>query len=92
MLLSSATKTALGGWRFEHLVGLHHASVGEAAVVFIRIATPGKVGRGASTTAGLSELGCTFEIADEQVHRALQDLVGLLCHSHEEFHIDVNLR
>ena len=28
---------------FYHLVGLHHAAVGEAAVVFIRIASPREV-------------------------------------------------
>ena len=38
------------GW-LEHLVGLHHAAVGEAAVVFIRIASPREVGRGASASA-----------------------------------------
>lgn len=39
-ILSSATHSSFGLRRSQHLVSLHHAAVGEAAVVFIRIATP----------------------------------------------------
>lgn len=39
-ILSSAIHTTFVVYRLEHLVGLHHATVGEAAVVFIFLATP----------------------------------------------------
>ena len=35
---------------FYHLMDLHHAAVGEAAVIFIRIASPRQVGGGASAS------------------------------------------
>lgn len=41
--LSSAAHAAFWGSGFKHSVGLHHAAVGEAAVVLIRIASPWKV-------------------------------------------------
>lgn len=41
--LSSVIHTSFGLSGFQHLVGLHHASVGEAAVVFILFASPWKV-------------------------------------------------
>lgn len=43
-ILSSAIHTTFAVYRLEHLVGLHHATVGEAAVVFIFLATPWQVG------------------------------------------------
>ena len=39
-ILSSAIYTTFAVYRLEHLVGLHHAAVGEATVVFIFLATP----------------------------------------------------
>lgn len=42
-ILSSAIHTTFAVYRLEHLVSLHHAAVGEAAVIFIRIASPWEV-------------------------------------------------
>ena len=39
-ILSSAIHTAFAVYRLEHLVGLHHATVGKAAVIFILFAAP----------------------------------------------------
>ena len=39
-ILSSAIHTTFTVYRLEHLVGLHHAAVGEATVVFIFFASP----------------------------------------------------
>ena len=41
--LTLATHTVLLLRKFHHSVGLHHAAVGEAAVIFIRIASPWEV-------------------------------------------------
>ena len=41
--LTLATHTVLLLRKFQHLVGLHHAAVGEAAVIFIRIGAPREV-------------------------------------------------
>lgn len=35
-----AAHTTFGNGRSEHLVGLHHTTVGEATVIFIVLATP----------------------------------------------------
>ena len=67
--LPSAAHAAFGPGRTEHLVSLHHAAVGEAAVVFIRIAIPREVGRGASTTAGQGEPGRTIDIFFFDTHK-----------------------
>jgi len=66
-------------------VSLHHAAVGEAAVVFIRIVAPWARAVGASASARLGELGCAIEIAEEQIHRAFQNLVGLLDNCSQDF-------
>lgn len=47
----SSAHASFGLSPFQHLMRLHHAAVGEAAVVFIRIASPREVGRGASASA-----------------------------------------
>ena len=51
-ILPSAAHASFGCCWAEHLVSLHHAAVGEVAVVFIRIASPREVGRSASATVG----------------------------------------
>lgn len=50
-ILPSAIHATFGTYRFQHLVGSHHAAVGKAAVVFIRIAAPRQVGRDATASA-----------------------------------------
>lgn len=66
--LPSAAHAAFGSGWAEHLVGLHHAAVGEAAVIFIRVAAPWEVGRGTSAATRLGELGCTIEVPGEEIH------------------------
>lgn len=62
---SSATHLSFRMRGFHHSVGLHHAAIGEAAVVFILIATPREVWWGASAAAWLGELrSVTFGFAD----------------------------
>ena len=68
--LTFATNTSFGTNGFQHLVRLHHAAVGEATVVLIRIAAPREVGCGASAAASLGELNCPVEITREQIGRA----------------------
>lgn len=78
--------------RFQHLVRLNHAAVGEAAVIFIRIAGPREVGCGATAAASLCELNCHVEIPGEQIHGTLQYIVGLFRHCHEKFPIELRFQ
>ncbi len=64
-------------------MSLHHTAVGEATVVFIRIAAPRERAVATSASASLSELGCAIEIAEEQIHCTLQNLIGLLGYCRE---------
>ena len=77
-ILSFATHTAFRVRWFQHLVGLHHAAVGEAAVIFILFAAPRVVWWDASASTWLGELGCAIEIAEKQLHRTFQNLVEML--------------
>ncbi len=70
--------TAFGLRGFHHLVSLHHAAVGETAVVFIFLATPWERCVAASASARPGEPGCAIEIPHEQIHGTLQNLVGQL--------------
>ena len=76
--MSSATHSSFGMRWLKHLVSLHHAVIGEVAIIFIILATPRE--RHVATTAStlLGELGCAIEIAKEQIHRTLQNLRGCL--------------
>ncbi len=56
--------------RFQYLVRLHHAAVGEATVILIRIATPREVGCGVFATLHHFEIDGKNVIFDLQTREA----------------------